>query len=175
MALKADDVPIRRRCDQRWSDLPGSGSVRHCAQCDAPVTNLSAMRVGDARRFLATLEGPRCLAYRYRPGGEIVFASEPGPRRDVRALALAGAAALASACASREPASHEHTPPSVATAEALTIPPDAGALPVPVEPVDVDADVADDPAPSIDCTTYLQLDALGGYGVVVPERCRHRQ
>jgi hypothetical protein len=162
--------------------LTGSGAVRHCGQCNAPVTNLSAMRPGDARRFVAAMTEPQCLAYRYRPDGTIIFADTLGRRRHPRALAVAGAAVLAAACSATGPESSDRICLEDTSERSA---------PVHEEPTPVfdrfmearedrlvteqlDAEKRGEiPAARIqvDCATARQLFALGGYGGTLPKHC----
>src|SRR5690349_2942181 len=94
-------VPIQKKCDQQWNDLRGAGSgKRRCGVCDSDVVNLSSMTAATAEDFLARVDTPICLAYRYTEDGQILFASEPVPpsrllRRAPAALAAAAALSIA--------------------------------------------------------------------------------
>lgn len=166
--MKRDEVPVVPRCDQRWSDLEGTGATRHCEVCDTPVTNLSPLPRRRALEVLAA--GPQCIAYRYRPDGSIVF-SEPTRRRSP--TLAAGAALVVAACAS------EASPPLVKTPaerETTVVDPDLERACDRLLGAERRAEyrrelVEEHAVPTLDCEMMRQLYALGGYGVSIPEEC----
>jgi hypothetical protein len=82
---------LRKPCSRDWDELVGDAVTRHCAHCRKTVTDLSAMRPEEARRFVA--EHPdACLRFRADTRGRIVFEQ----RRVVSLAVLATVAACAS-------------------------------------------------------------------------------
>jgi hypothetical protein len=91
--MRRDDVPIEKRCDQRWNDLRGTGSRRrHCESCATDVINLSSMTEAEAQRFLDEVRAPVCLMYRYDSTGRITF--RPDPQKTARVSRLGASAAV---------------------------------------------------------------------------------
>jgi len=180
--MKRDEVPIRSRCNQTWSELRGSGPVRHCEVCDAPVTNLSLLHERAARDVLA--RGPQCIAYRHRPDGSIVFAEalrRPSTRGVVPVALLLAACGVEADPAG--PAASE-APLHRVEGEAEPAPPTDAERPR--DPHTVEAcrrllgaearaqnrrEMSEE-APPLDCELLQQLSALGGYGLEIPEACQ---
>lgn len=168
-------VPIQRKCDQRWSDLRGVGSrKRHCGVCDSDVVNLSSMTADAADDFLARVETPICLAYRYSEDGQISFASEPVPAARLFRRAptgLAAAAALSMAACDGGPGTSEHPNTEIGASEQAAVEPSSPDLPA-EHAAQPDEDAAVESASTaMSCTMLRQLYALGGYGTEPPDRC----
>lgn len=168
--MHRDEVPIRRRCDQTWNDLRGSGATRRrCLECNTEVVNLSAMAERDAKAFLRDVRGEICLAYRFDPSGRIAFREPIVPAGRLHRIGAAAAAAVTlTACADAGPksapkafavmAKYGVEPRDKDAADVVIVHPNTGPLP------------RQDAA--IDCALMEQLHALGGYGASMPEECR---
>lgn len=170
------EVPIVERCSQTWNDLGGTDRRRrHCAVCDAPVVNLSAMTEGDARAFLARADERTCLAYRFDPDGHVVFAADlvPARRRTARIATAAAAVSLAMTSSCSPPS------PGTRATKALVQAPDDSPAPTPpaeAEPPEADPAPADSAqAEPLECALYRQLYALGGYATTMPEECEEAE
>lgn len=59
----ADRVLISEPCPASWDAMSGDHRVRHCAQCDKSVHNLSAMTEGEAHRLIDASNGQLCVNY----------------------------------------------------------------------------------------------------------------
>lgn len=104
-----DSVRIASPCPARWEDMTGDERVRHCAQCDLDVHNLSAMTRVEAEGVLQGLaNGRMCARFYRRADGTILTKDCPvgiaAVRRRVlraasRVAAALGLAVLASAAA----------------------------------------------------------------------------
>ncbi len=77
------DVTIASPCEQRWVDMEGDEKVRHCAQCNEKVYNLSQMTAAEAE---ATLDRPAgesrlCLRLYRRKDGTVLTQDCPAESR----------------------------------------------------------------------------------------------
>jgi hypothetical protein len=61
-----DSIQIATPCSARWEDMVGDDRVRHCAQCDLDVHDLSAVGREEAERVLEGLARGRVCARFYR-------------------------------------------------------------------------------------------------------------
>ncbi len=91
-------VRIASPCPVRWEDMTGSDTVRHCAQCNLSVHNLSAMTRDDAESLLASrAEGRLCAGFFRRADGTILTRDCPVGLAAVRARVRRTAARVAAA------------------------------------------------------------------------------
>jgi hypothetical protein len=99
-----DGLRIASPCDASWDAMAGNDQVRHCAQCDKNVYNLSAMTRDEAEALLRQREGRICVRMYRRPDGTMLTSDCPvGARRRRRrrtvtvalALAVTGSGAMA--------------------------------------------------------------------------------
>jgi hypothetical protein len=68
-----DSVRIAAPCSARWEEMTGDERVRHCAQCDLDVHNLSAMTLDEAEGVLQGLaKGRVCARFFRRADGTIL-------------------------------------------------------------------------------------------------------
>lgn len=88
-------------CPESFFGMSGSGTVRTCAACDRPVTNLSALSHAEARRAIAA---GGCVAFERSEDGELLFSSPRRSLRVIQPLALAAALAACTAPAERSTA-----------------------------------------------------------------------
>lgn len=75
-----DEVQFPSPCPVSWESMEGDGGVRHCAECDRKVYNLSAMSADDALRFLQGEGAQECVQLMYRVDGTVVTADELATR-----------------------------------------------------------------------------------------------
>ncbi|MBV9945792.1 MAG: hypothetical protein JOZ69_02985 [Myxococcales bacterium] len=97
-----DDVRIAAPCKADWDEMTGDDRVRHCAQCEKDVYDLSAMTRADAEAFLLEREGGAvCLRLYRRRDGTVLTADCPvgvrTRRRRRAALATVGGGLIAAA------------------------------------------------------------------------------
>lgn len=67
-----EDVSVAVPCTEPWSEMTGSGRVRHCDKCSLNVYNLSAMTRAKAEKLIRSKEGRLCVRYYRRPDGTIL-------------------------------------------------------------------------------------------------------
>lgn len=88
-----DRIGIASPCSARWEDMTGDDRVRHCAQCNLKVTNLSALSQAEAEALLTAhfgadgtkVGGRLCAQWRRRADGTIIFGDCPEGLARVRA------------------------------------------------------------------------------------------
>src|SRR5579864_8307660 len=97
-----DRVSIAAPCSADWESMPGTGRVRHCAQCNKNVYNLSAMTRREAEALLRETEGRLCARLYRRADGTILTENCPVGLRAIgrRISRMAGAAMSAFAAVS---------------------------------------------------------------------------
>jgi hypothetical protein len=72
------EIPLLRQlkvvgpCDQPWSAMQGSESVRRCAVCDQHVYKLEAMTVREIEDMILFTNGAPCTQLRRREDGTII-------------------------------------------------------------------------------------------------------
>lgn len=68
-----DRVGVAAPCRARWEDMKGDERVRHCAECNMKVHNISAMARDDAEALLRATIGERlCIRLYRRADGTII-------------------------------------------------------------------------------------------------------
>jgi len=67
-----DRVSIAAPCTADWDSMPGTDRIRHCAQCNKNVYNLSAMTRRQAEKLLREAEGRLCARLYYRADGTVL-------------------------------------------------------------------------------------------------------
>ena len=91
-------VRVASPCPAKWSEMTGDEQVRHCAQCDKQVFDLSAMTRDEAERFVgerATDARPACIRIHRRADGRVITSDCPvGVRRRSRRRIAAVAAVV---------------------------------------------------------------------------------
>ncbi len=103
-----DSIRLASPCPVRWEDMTPTGggdTVRHCAQCNLNVHNLTGMGREEAEALLmahfapgGAKQGQRvCANWRRRADGTIIFRDCPVGLARVRAAARRRVAALAAA------------------------------------------------------------------------------
>lgn len=94
-----DVIQIASPCQVPWETMSGDDRVRHCAQCQKPVYNLSEMTRDEAEKLVLEKAGSLCGRFYRRADGTILTADCPVGWWDVRSRFMrlwAGIAALAS-------------------------------------------------------------------------------
>jgi hypothetical protein len=67
------ELSIPKPCSQKWSEMPGSAAVRHCAACNKEVHNLAALTSREIERLIAGSAGHFCARItRNATNGELV-------------------------------------------------------------------------------------------------------
>jgi len=101
-------ISIATPCSADWDDMPGTDQVRHCAQCDKNVYNLSAMTRRQAEALLRETEGHLCARLYRRADGTILTGNCPVGLRNLgrRISRAAGAAMSAMLTISSSTAAH---------------------------------------------------------------------
>src|SRR5436190_1632646 len=93
-----DRVDIASPCHARWEDMTGDERIRHCAECNLKVHNISALAPDDAEALLRATVGERlCIRLYRRADGTIITQDCPVGIARIRAAArraLVRAAAL---------------------------------------------------------------------------------
>ena len=96
--LDLSNIRIASPCPAEWNKMVGDERVRHCAECNLNVYNLSAMTECQARQFLGGNSGKRvCLRFYRRADGTIVTQDCPWGLRALKRRATRFASALFSA------------------------------------------------------------------------------
>ena len=79
--LSLEQMSVRVPCTVAWESMTGSERVRHCAQCQQEVYNISAMGREDAEEFLRANgmnggdgqdQGRLCVRFYRRPDGTVI-------------------------------------------------------------------------------------------------------
>jgi hypothetical protein len=109
-----DRVDVASPCHARWEDMTGDERIRHCAECNLKVHNISALSRDDAEALLRASAGDRlCIRLFRRTDGTILTQDCPTGVAALRAkarralvrvaalLGLIGAAGVAAASTSR--------------------------------------------------------------------------
>jgi hypothetical protein len=92
-----DNIRVAAPCKADWNQMVGDDRVRHCAQCDQDVFNLSAMTREEAEALIRDKRGELCARYYRRADGTILTQDCPtGLRRRGRIVAIATAGTMAS-------------------------------------------------------------------------------
>ena len=89
-------IRIASPCPADWNKMAGDDLVRHCAECDLNVYNLSAMTERDIQRLLGNAQGRVCGRFYRRADGTILTQDCPrGLRAAARRVSRFVAAAVA--------------------------------------------------------------------------------
>jgi hypothetical protein len=92
------NIHIASPCPAEWSRMVGDERVRHCAECDLNVYNLSAMTEREAAQLIAKNEGQRmCLQLYRRADGTILTQNCPWSLRTIKRKTVQVASALLTA------------------------------------------------------------------------------
>lgn len=75
---KLNSIRVARPCPSEWEAMRGSDRVRHCADCDLNVYNLSALSAEDAQVLIEETEGRLCVRFYRRADGTILTQNCPG-------------------------------------------------------------------------------------------------
>jgi hypothetical protein len=88
-----EDVRVAAPCNADWSKMKGDLRVRHCAQCDQNVYDLSAMTRAEAEALVNSAEARVCIRFFTRADGTVLTSDcSVGVRRRRRRRAIAVAA-----------------------------------------------------------------------------------
>lgn len=75
--MMLDRISIAAPCSADWDAMPGTDRVRHCAQCNKNVYNVSAMTRRQAEALLRETEGRLCTRFYRRQDGTILTENCP--------------------------------------------------------------------------------------------------
>ena len=67
-------IRVATPCRADWNEMTGDARVRHCAQCDKDVFNLSDMTREQAEALIIAKNGDLCARYYQRHDGTILLA-----------------------------------------------------------------------------------------------------
>ncbi len=96
--VSLSDIRVASPCPADWNKMMGDERVRHCAECNLNVYNLSAMTERQARQLLAYNSGRRvCLRLYRRADGTVITQDCPWGFRALKRRATRFASALFSA------------------------------------------------------------------------------
>ena len=73
-----DNLRVARPCSADWRAMTGTDRVRHCADCNLNVYNLSALSTAEARALVEETEGRRCVRFYRRADGTVLTRDCPG-------------------------------------------------------------------------------------------------
>lgn len=76
-----DSLQVAQPCSAEWEAMTGTDRVRHCADCNLNVYNLSAMDSAKAHALVAETEGRRCIRFYRRADGTVL--TQDCPREPV--------------------------------------------------------------------------------------------
>jgi hypothetical protein len=90
-----DRISIAAPCTADWDSMPGSDRVRHCAECNKNVYNLSEMTRREAEALLREKEGQLCARRYRRADGTILTSNCPAGLRAIgRGISRVAGAAM---------------------------------------------------------------------------------
>lgn len=91
-----DNIRVAAPCAADWSKMTGDERVRHCADCDQDVFNLSDMTREEAEALILGRAGRLCVRYFERADGTILLKNcgVGVKRRRRRRVVMLGAAAM---------------------------------------------------------------------------------
>jgi NCAIR mutase (PurE)-related protein len=96
-----DNIRVASPCPAAWDAMVGDDRVRHCAQCNKNVYNLTNMTRAEAEMLIAGRNGELCVRYYQRSDGTIITSdcTIGVKRKRRRRIIAAGIALVASATA----------------------------------------------------------------------------
>ena len=93
-----EGIRVAAPCPASWERMSGDDRVRHCAECNLNVYNLSEMTRREAESLIASREGRLCVRYYRRADGTILTRNCPrGLEAMVRRVSRIAGAALSAA------------------------------------------------------------------------------
>jgi hypothetical protein len=75
--VRLEDITFTFRCQETWTDMAGSDTLRHCGHCDKDVYDLSALTRTDAETLLQKTRGKICVRMYRTADGRVITADEP--------------------------------------------------------------------------------------------------
>ncbi len=92
-----DNIRIAQPCKADWDSMKGNDRVRHCAECNLNVYNLSEMTKDEAEQLVLHTEGRLCVRFFRRRDGRVLTSDCPVGVRALRYrfLLLGGGPAIA--------------------------------------------------------------------------------
>jgi hypothetical protein len=117
---KLRNLRIASPCPADWEKMVGDERVRHCAECNLNVYNLSAMTERQVQELIAGSRGKRlCTRFYRRPDGTILTQDCPWSLRALKRRASRVASAIVSAMLSVGAATAKTMPQEMQTKEAI--------------------------------------------------------
>src|SRR5579883_2942772 len=93
-----NNLRVASPCPANWQEMNGDDRVRHCAQCNLNVYNLSAMTEPEVEKLISQREGRLCVRFYQRADGTVLTRDCPvGLWRRVRRISQAAGAVLCAA------------------------------------------------------------------------------
>ena len=77
-------IDVAAPCPADWNAMTGDERVRHCAQCDMNVYNLSEMTKDESLRLINEREGRLCVQFYRRADGTVITRDCPVGLRAIR-------------------------------------------------------------------------------------------
>jgi len=117
-------IRVATPCRADWNEMTGDARVRHCAQCDKDVFNLSDMTREQAEALIIAKNGDLCARYYQRHDGTILLADCSiglAQKRKTRVLAAGAAALLAGSGGLASYLKLSHRPAERLTAPVVTV------------------------------------------------------
>lgn len=105
-----DRIQVQTPCQTDWHSMRGDERVRHCAQCNKHVYNLSQMTRAQAEALLKRTNGKLCARFERRADGSILTAEATSSRWRLNPRFLRVASATISAALSLSPSVAAKTP-----------------------------------------------------------------
>lgn len=76
-SVNLDNISVAAPCPASWEQMSGDDRVRHCAECNLNVYNLSELTKFEAERLIASREGRLCVRFFRRADGTILTRNCP--------------------------------------------------------------------------------------------------
>lgn len=93
-----ENIRVAAPCPASWEQMQGDSRVRHCAECNLNVYNLSEMTRQEAEALIASREGRLCVRFYRRADGAILTRNCPkGLQAMARRVSRIAGAALSAA------------------------------------------------------------------------------
>lgn len=76
-SVNLDNISVAAPCPASWEQMSGDDCVRHCAECNLNVYNLSELTKLEAERLIASREGRLCVRFFRRADGTVLTRNCP--------------------------------------------------------------------------------------------------
>lgn len=96
--VSLENIRVAAPCPASWEQMIGNDRIRHCAECNLNVYNLSEMTRWEAESLIASREGRLCVRFYRRADGTILTRNCPrGLQAMIRRVSRMAGAALSAA------------------------------------------------------------------------------